>query len=227
MDLTSKIQNLLRLARDQAGSPEGDTAKKLAESLMDKHGLEVDIDDVERADIEQDWIVQVESPVPWMEMLLVSLCDLMYGGTVLPMQTPNSWRLYVVSDRGTVNLEDLSKHFNELVEDIEDLSRSDVIRTGQERNADSYALGAVYGISEKLYELMLGRAPQPEQMPFMYDKALSAAEAENPAEVEQAALAVEAQPRAREGFVEILPNWPAFHRGRKDARIHLMTETRP
>lgn len=223
MDISGKILSLLRLAKDQCSTPEGMTARRLAEALMEKHGISEDdiTEDENTKDVEQDWIVQTEEPVAWMEMLLVTLCDLIYGGMVLPMQGPNTWRLYIVSDRGTVDTEGLTEHFHMLHDEIEDLLADE----GVPEDTMSYTLGAVYGITEMLYQYLHGRKPTAEQMPFMFDKALAEAPKTGlERQIEEANLVFQpkqAAPRKTDDAVEILPNWDVFAKGRRAAHQHI------
>jgi hypothetical protein len=211
----------------------------LAFALMDKYGItEEEIPtEAEQIDQEQDWIVQNEAPVAWMEMLLITLCDLLYGGTVVPMIGPGGWRLYVVSDRGTVDMKGLSAHYAFLEDDVDELTeRFKASAPRSKRTLESFSIGVVYGITEMLFEEMHGCVPKAEQIPFMFDKALKEAETvEMSSQEQQVALANEVFQNAlatktskeKDGMVEIQPDWWAFDMGKKAAHTKIKSVRPP
>lgn len=251
MDARSKIAKLLRLARDRDGEPEGDNARRFAEKLMAEHGIEVtdeDLDEDAGPAVDQDWVVEASEPVPWMEMLLVALCDILYGGVVLPMVGPGGWRLYVVADKGSVDVDALAYHFaylqhhiEALTVDFEELYNQTRTFSASDRVLTSFSLGLVYGITEMLFEDIEGILPKEEQMPFMYGKALAPGEAQDEPQA-LAGMADESGPHHdsfkqqleasnevfqhitegdRKDEVEIRPDWHIFEQGRQAAHDHV------
>lgn len=197
--IKDKILKLLRLAQGREDEPEGQTALETAQRLMDEHGITVEPEDIQEdqgPSMAEQWIVEAPEPIAWIEMLLVALCDIIYGGVVLPMKGPAGWRLYVVSEEGEVDIGLLSAHFSFLKEQVQILAEdfADVLEAqGQytDHRFDSFCLGMVYGITEILFEEIEGFEPEAQDMPFtdLYDqKALVAPEQdeeEHPQDVEE------------------------------------------
>lgn len=253
IDVKDKILKLLRLARGREDEPEGETAKRMAEEMMEEHGVKVDeaeLDEDQGPDVGEVWIVQADEPIAWMEMLLVSLCDIIYGGVVMPMIGPAGWRLYVVAEHETVDHAALTEHFVFLKNQIEQLAgdfESLLISEGKYdvKKVNSFALGLNYGITEILFDEILGYVPPQEHMPFASGKALAASSDPEP-ELEPEACndlqqyldgplsdsfqrqvdanneifrqtAPPADPPTSEDVKEIQPDWRYFEQGRRTA----------
>lgn len=169
MDARDKVIKLLKLARDRGeDSPEGETAARIAKEMMEEHDIEVDLDASEEQErITTEWLVEAEEPVPWMEMLVVTLCDLIYGGVVMPMISPASWKVYVVSaDGDEVDINLLAFHFAYLQQYIERLLEP-LEAHGSEHDLKSFSLGLVYGITEMMLMDQGVEEPTEADMPFM------------------------------------------------------------
>lgn len=184
MDVLGKIKKLLRLAKGREDEPEGKTALSMAEEMMEEHGISMDeVSAHEDSDkgVEQIWVLDADEPSPWMEMLLVALCDVVYGGVVLPLIGPSgNWRLCVVESEGGLDTKILLTHFHYLKDRISELTEdfSEIlVEEGRytDHRALSFSLGCVYGVTEMLFEDLEGVVPDEAQMPFAYGKALAAA----------------------------------------------------
>lgn len=200
MNARDKVIKLLKLARDRGeDSPEGETAARIAREMMDEHDIEVDLDaSEERERVSQEWIVEAEVPVPWIEMLLVSMCDLIYGGVVMPMLSPGSWKVYVVStDEDEVDADLLAFHFDYLKRYMDRLLEP-LLAHGSEHDIKSFSLGVVYGITEMMLVDQGVDEPTEADMPFMAP-ALAAAPVEEQQDVVETAIA-----RQYDSFAETL-----------------------
>jgi hypothetical protein len=175
MDPRTKIVKLLRLAKDREDSPEGETAARIAGELMEEHDIEVDLDAEDHKDkVRDEWIVEADEPVPWIEMLLLSLADLIYGGVVMPMISPASWKIYIVcDDKDEVDVDLMAYHFAYLQQLIEPLMQP-LEAHGTEHEIRSFSMGLVYGITELLFYDMGMEEPTINDMPFVA-KSLEAA----------------------------------------------------
>ena len=174
-DPKQKVIKLLRLADDREGTPEGETARRLAESIMETHGFTVEQEAVDfetpseiiqalfAEDVERRW---------WQEMLLVTLCDI-YGGEAVSM-SGEPWRLYVVVEPADeVDVPRMQQHFEylcALVRDLCDACATEFMRAlplERERAVSSFCIGSVFRVSQLLYQDTTGEEPNLEQMPFM------------------------------------------------------------
>jgi hypothetical protein len=183
-DPKSRVIKLLRLAKDREGTPEGDTAKRLAEVIMETHGISVEPEAVEfesPPEVAQVIVAEHKERQWWQEMLLVTLCDL-YGGEAVPMQVGKIWRLYVVVEpEDEVDISQLQAHFDylcALIKDLRDSSAYEFMKAlpvERENAVSSFSIGAVFRISQLLYSDTVGHTPDLEQMPFMI-RALKGAE---------------------------------------------------
>jgi hypothetical protein len=174
--LKQKAVKLLRLAVDRADSPEGDTARRLAEAIIETHGFTVDPDEVTFEDVPE--VAQVlfaehEQRHWWQEMLLVTLCAL-YGGEVVSIGGEHHWRLYVVIEpNDEVDVPRLQEHFqflSKLVFDLCDTCATEFMQAlpiERERAVSSFRIGAVFRISQLLYQDSTGEEPDLQHMPFM------------------------------------------------------------
>jgi len=226
-DVKSKIVKLLRLAEDRKGTPEGETAQRIADELISVHGVNVGIDDVEfEQPIVQHLVAHCPERTWWKEMLLVTLCDL-YGGEAVTLVYGDGYRLHVVSDDALDS--DLRPHFeylSALIEDLCDASAAEFMRaTPFERNdaVASFCIGSVHYISQGLYSFERGEWPDLEQMPFMrraltgtVDHSQDRHEA-NFASSVTSSLAITSQFEVRhhheEDEVEVVPDWRWFEAG--------------
>lgn len=245
MDIADKIRKLLRLAKGREEEPEGQTALGLANELMEEHGVQVDLDDEVGEDVSEDWIVQAPKPVAWMEMLLVALCDILYGGVVMPMTSPTHWRLYVVSERDSIDVRSLAEHFAFLQAQIETIA-SDFEQMlvdedkYTEQKVESFTLGVNYGVTEMLFEDIAGRLPTEEEVPFIHhSKALAADTAHEDLAAFSSNLAIDSfkrqvdanneifrrtapeNPDPKREVIEIQPDWRYFEQGRKAAHFNI------
>lgn len=119
--IKSKIANLLRLARDPSwvNTPEGANAQGHAQRLMAKHGLTENDFQLSAEKLDRELFDQYPEPVPWREMLLLTLCEVLHGGVVSPMYHNGQWQLWVAGD--DVNFTQLRDHYNRLAQRIENV----------------------------------------------------------------------------------------------------------
>lgn len=224
--LQQKIIKLLRLAADREGSPEGDTARRLAATIMDTHGFTIDPDEIEFGEaqkVAQVLIAEGTERQWWQEMLLVTLCDV-YGGETVPMSNEKYWYLYIVVEPDDeVDIPRLRQHFEYLCKSVHDLvstSSSEFMRAhaqDREQAVSSFRIGAVFRISQLLYKDSTGEEPDLEHMPFMV-RALSEA-TQNDA-VSSAVVHVSPttkSPTTSTTVVEIAPDWYWFDCGWRNA----------
>lgn len=167
--MKTRIIKLLRLAKDQADTPEGKTAARLAEKLQEKFGIAIEEDDFEDESpkLTRHWVVSTgEERSYWIEFLLTGLCDNLYGGIAIPFQGP-PWMVAVVGDN-EIDVHGLQKHFDYLKTQIEieaerkrDLERlyaydSELI----EHRVNSFLYGLVYEVVGRLQSKTEGIAAE-------------------------------------------------------------------
>ncbi len=229
MSTKVKVIRLLRLAEDRAGTPEGDTAQRIAEQLIATHDIQIEDDDIafeEAPEVIHHLMYEGEQRLWWPEMMLVTLCDL-YGGEVVVMQGA-PWRVYVVIEpEDHVELSVLEKHFKYLCELIEDLYHAcasefmKAVPAERDKAIESFCIGAVFRISQMLYTQERQEQPDLEEMPFMV-RALTGT-VEEPREVKDPGLwpppvPLEMGRQVHDDLIEIIPDWSWFDEGYRNAK---------
>lgn len=220
-DVRSKIVKLLRLARDQEGTPEGDTAGRLAQELIDLHGVTIEDEDTNFDEpIVQYFITETQQRVWWKEMLLVTLCDI-YGGEAVTLVHGSKFRLHVVTEDDVDELAEYFHHLCALVNDLTEMSAAEFMRATPFEREDaiaSFCIGAIHRISQMLYE----EDRTLETMPFML-RALNAS-SESFEEQEDYNTSLDRYGRndqfslrQREDKIEVIPNWSWFDCGYRAA----------
>lgn len=149
-----RIVKLLRLARDQEGTPEGKTAAKQAVLLQKRHGIQVELEDIEEAMEKSAQLVVEPEPVAWKEYLGETLATI-YRCECDPRWTGVSWQLWVHSDEAE-RVATCLDHFTYLHDQVRNRSRRIRVRQAhlpkptQENKEQSYAEGLVYEASRAL-----------------------------------------------------------------------------
>jgi hypothetical protein len=190
--LIRRITKLLRLARDQPGTPEGRTAENLANLLMRKHELEVELEDHDVEESMSALLTTQPAPVRWMEYLAMTLAAA-YRCSDAPHWTGLAWQLWIYSD-DPLRVSSCQEHYRHLAEQL--LNRVEVMRTtdrllyllhmSKDRYdvlLSSYAQGVVYELSRRLLE-RLGWSDEPPFMEDGFDMERFCCEAWDPLELE-------------------------------------------
>lgn len=177
-DAVDRITKLLRLARDQEGTPQGSTARKIAEKLMRRHGIEVELEDREEEEAKLALLSVDPLPVEWKEYLGHAL-TVIYRCEYASRWTGAAWNLHAYAneaDRVATCLD----HFRFIHDQVAAKARSlermlarGRIKTEQEREniVASYAEGLIYAVAESLIRKVgwLGQLPFVEG-PFDLEK---------------------------------------------------------
>lgn len=194
MKAKDKAIKLLRLAQDQAGTPEGESAQAMAEAILEKHGLTIEPEDLEEEEEhgpDRVFFEENEERIDWREMLLVTLCDIAHGGVVVPIWGHDGqWQLWVLVDED-VDTKLLRLHYQYLCSHIERLIDWKQTRAIQHHDPDrrshhvkSFALGAMAYIGETLLRLLseegLDLEFDEDDLPFVYQAAALPAAADEP-----------------------------------------------
>lgn len=156
--IIDRITKLLRLARDQEGTPEGKTASSLAKLLMQRAGIVVELMDAE--DEESKWSLLTTDvfPVPWKEYLGVTMAAA-YRCECLPRATPVAWQLWAFSEESD-RLSSCRDHYGYVSNQVQNRvammasrmrfhPRDDVSKETRSM-IDSYASGLVFSFSQRL-----------------------------------------------------------------------------
>jgi hypothetical protein len=156
--IVDRITKLLRLARDQEGTPEGKTASSLAKLLMQRAGIVVELMDAE--DEESKWSLLTTDvfPVPWKEYLGVTMAAA-YRCECLPKGTPVAWQLWAFSEEND-RLSSCRDHYGYVRNQVENRVAMMAARmrlyslpddsTETRSMIDSYASGLVFSFSKRL-----------------------------------------------------------------------------
>lgn len=167
-DPAAKIAKLLALAKDRAGTVEGETARKLAEDISFRHGVdcvaapEEGAEDVLPPRVAKAGVpylmATADAPVTWATMLLDGLCMCVFGGRVSTVYgwpgSDEAWSLYVLPEEDT-DVETLEELFDVCCYEIERLVPSGGLRDP----GRSVAFGVVYGVLVRLWWLTYHELP--------------------------------------------------------------------
>lgn len=168
-----RITRLLRLARDQEGTPEGRTAGNIAQVLMKRAGIVVELEEREEATTA---MLAVEPlPVPWKEFLACSIAAA-YRCQFFPRWNGMCWQIWIASEPERVA--SCQDHYNFLSRQVVNritmieaslgyLRRSHPIR--YETLVKSYSEGLVYECAKQLLALLGWAGPLPFEQ-FDQDK---------------------------------------------------------
>lgn len=239
--IRDRIRKLLAIAKDQADTPEGVTAKNIARALQQRHSIYVRLPDDEPVP-RLILIDHQNEPSPWREMLVVSMCEYAYGGTTMPMKNPDGrWLLYVVGD--DIDEDVLRMHYEWLVGRIENLLSSLPIDhlTGDQRKQRfaSFSLGILAHVAQTLAYAFEGEEFDVKDLPFV-EHVESETKPLEPAErqfdsyarmiEERNAVFQEVCPPPviyRDGMVLIQPDWQAFAEGIEHAEWSIGNDVIP
>lgn len=156
--IIAKIEKLLRLARNQDGTPEGETAAKLASRMMTAHAIDMASIDVDRAaehDPMEEQRMQTRSSV-WRRLLANAIakhcnCRMAYSSGHHIGQT-----VYIYGHRTDI---ELMKYLYSICErQIENQAREYTSQfpagmPGKRSIGNNFRRSAVTGLSHKLYEI--------------------------------------------------------------------------
>lgn len=146
-NVADKIAHLLRRARDQEGTPEGDTCLRLARELMAKHSVVVVLDG-EEASYSTRTLEVLPRFEPWRDTLVAGVCMLFDGVAYRWAEVPQG--------PVTLFLAGFDPGFPEAVRLYEDIRAVVLLRVSEQTvssySIESFRLGYVYELLRVLIE---------------------------------------------------------------------------